>query len=285
MITTIQAVILGILQGATELFPVSSLGHSVILPQLLGWNIHENDNSFVIFLVATHFATATVLLLFYWKTWLAMARGVMRSFRERQIKQSDSSAKLGWLLIVGTVPAGILGLLFQDQIRSIFVTGQSAAFFLMINGVVLLAAERLRKRAKATALGGSIKQRLAKMNWVQSVKVGFAQSLALVPGFSRTGVTMGGGLLVGLSHEDAANFAFLLATPIILAAAVLKLPELASPANRSLVMPSVIGAVCAALAAWLSVKFLTRYFQTKSLKPFGLYCLVAGAVCSLIFLR
>jgi undecaprenyl-diphosphatase len=285
MITIVQAIILGILQGAAELFPVSSLGHSVILPQLLGWNIHENDNSFIIFLVATHFATSLVLLFFYGKTWLDVARGMIRSFREREIKQSDSAAKLGWLLVVGTVPAGIIGLLFQDQIRAIFVTGTSAAFFLMINGLLLLGAERLRRRAKTNALGSSVKQRLAKVSWAQSVKVGMAQSLALIPGFSRTGVTMGGGLLVGLSNEDAAHFAFLLATPIILAAAVLKLPELASPANSHLVMPSLVGAIAAAISAYISVKFLTRYFQTRSLKPFGIYCLVAGAICSLIFLH
>jgi undecaprenyl-diphosphatase len=285
MITTVQAIILGVLQGASELFPVSSLGHSVILPQLLGWNIHENDNSFVIFLVATHFATSLVLLFFYWKTWLGVVRGIVRSFKERQIKQSDSAAKLGWLLVVGTIPAGIIGLLFQDQIRAIFVTGTSAAFFLMLNGVLLLGAEQLRKRAKTNALGSSLKQRLAKVTWAQSVKIGLAQSLALIPGFSRTGTTMGGGLLVGLSNEDAAHFAFLLATPIILAAAVLKLPELAAPANSHLVVPSLVGAICAAISAYLSIKFLTSYFQTKSLKHFGIYCLVAGAICTLIFLR
>jgi undecaprenyl-diphosphatase len=285
MITVLQAIVLGLVQGVTELFPISSLGHGVILPQLLGWNLHENDNAFVIFLVATHCATALVLLAFYWRTWVGMTRGVVHSLKIREIKESDSYAKLGWLLIVGTVPAGILGLLFQDQIRSVFVTARSAAFFLMLNGVLLLGAEYLRRRAKAAAKNATVDQRLARVTWLQSIKVGTMQALALIPGFSRTGATMAGGLFVGLSHEDAARFAFLLATPIIFAAAVLKLPELASPGNAHLVIPCLVGALCAGLGAFVSVKFLTRYFQTKSLKPFGIYCLMAGAICSLLFLR
>lgn len=283
MISILQALILGLLQGAFELFPVSSLGHSVILPALFGWNIHENDNSFLIFLVATHLATALVLIGFYWTTWVSIVKGLLRSLQERQIKADDTEAKLGWLLLIATIPAGILGLIFQDTIRSIFVTAQSAAFFLMLNGVLLLGAEVLRRRATTNTVG-TMHARIAKLSWGQGTGIGTAQALALIPGFSRSGASMAGSLLAGLSNEDAANFSFLLATPIILAAGLLKLPELASAQNHALVAPSLVGAAAAALSAYLSVRFLTQYFKTNSLKPFGIYCLIAGAFSSLVLL-
>jgi undecaprenyl-diphosphatase len=285
MITVLQAIILGLVQGASELFPISSLAHGVIIPALFGWNITENDNSFVIFLVATHFATACALLVFYWRTWVEIIKGMGRSLRDRQIKAADSPAKLGWLLVVGTIPAGIIGLLFQDQIRAIFVSPKSAAFFLMINGFVLLGAEYLRRRSRTDAPGKSMERNLARVSWGQATGIGSAQTLALIPGFSRTGTSLAGGLLARLTHEDAANFAFLLATPIIFAAALLKLPELAAASNKALVVPSVVGGLCAALTAYLSVRFLTRYFKTNSLKPFGIYCLVVGALATLFFMR
>lgn len=285
MINIGQAIILGLLQGASELFPVSSLGHSVILPQLLGWDIHQNDNSFLIFLIATHFATALVLLFFYRKTWASITNGIIRSLRVREIKADDHHAKLGWLLIIGTVPAGILGILFQDQIREIFVTARSAALFLILNGIILLVAEQLRKRAKESDRGTLMDDRLAKITWLQTMKVGTAQAIALIPGLSRSGAAMGGGLLIGLSHEDAAHFAFLLATPIIFAASLLKLPELFQPENQALVTPSVIGGVCSAVSAYIAIRFLTRYFETNSLRPFGLYCIAFGAFATLLFLR
>jgi undecaprenyl-diphosphatase len=284
MITVFQAIILGLLQGAFELFPVSSLGHSVIFPALFGWNIRENDNFFLIFLVATHLATALVLLGFYWATWVKVVQGIVRSLGQRQIRPEDTEAKLGWLLVVGTIPAGIIGLLFQDAIRNRFVTARSAAAFLILNGFLLLGAETLRRRAKPAA-AGTLHSRIARLTWWQGARVGIAQALALIPGFSRSGASMAGGLTVGLSNLDAAEFAFLLATPVILAAAALKLPELFQAQNHALVLPSLVGAICAAISAYLAVRFLTRYFQTKSLKPFGLYCLVAGVVYSLILGR
>jgi undecaprenyl-diphosphatase len=284
MISYFQAVILGLLQGASELFPISSLGHSVILPRLLGWHIASSDNAFIVFLVATHLATALVLLFFYRTTWVRLIRGFFRSLAQREIRDSDTEAKLGWLLIVGTIPAGILGLLFEQQIRSIFVTARSAAFFLIVNGILLLVADYLRRRAKSSDSGSSI-PRLAKLKWLQAFEIGTAQAVALIPGLSRSGASMGGGLLVGLSHVDAAEFAFLLATPIIFAAAILKLPELLKPENAALVGPSIIGGICSALTAYLAVKFLTKYFQTNSLKPFGVYCLIVGATASVLFLR
>src|SRR5438477_4447029 len=222
LLTYGQAVVLGLLQGVTELFPVSSLGHSVILPKLLGWDIQQNDKFFITFLVATHLATAIVLLLFFWRDWVRIVQGLGRSLRDRGIAPDDADAKLGWLLVVGTIPAGILGLLLQDKLRSVFASAQSAAIFLSVNGFLLYGAELLRRRAPRTAEDDDT--RIARqVGWRDSFLVGAVQSLALIPGFSRSGATIGGGLLVGLSHKDAARFAFLLATPIIGAAAALKL--------------------------------------------------------------
>ena len=144
-ISYVQAIILGLLQGFSELFPISSLGHSVILPQLLGWNIHQNDAYFITFLIATHLATAIVLFIFFFQDWMRIFRGMWRSLVEREITRENADAKLGWLLVVGTVPAGILGLLFQDPLRSVFASGQSASFFLILNGFMLYGAERLRR--------------------------------------------------------------------------------------------------------------------------------------------
>src|SRR5262249_8846348 len=224
-ITYGQAIVLGLAQGVTELFPISSLGHSVILPQLLGWDIHQNDAYFIAFLVATHLATALVLLGFFWRDWVRIVQGIGRSLRDRGIGADDADAKLGWLLVVGTIPAGILGLLLEHALRDVFASAASAAFFLMLNGLLLFGAEALRRRAPETA--DDDRARIAvQVGFRQAFLIGAAQALALIPGFSRSGATMGGGLLVGLSHRDAARFAFLLATPIIGAAAVLKLPEL-----------------------------------------------------------
>ena len=279
MISYGQAIILGLLQGFSELFPISSLGHSVILPTLLGWNIHQNDPFFITFLVATHLATAIVLLLFFLSDWIRIVRGLGRSLRRREIG-NDPDARLGWLLVVGTIPAGLLGLLLEHALRDLFASARSAAFFLMLNGVMLYGAERLRRRAsevdaanEAATGDARITQRVS---WRGALGIGAAQALALIPGLSRSGATMGGGLLAGLSNEDAARFAFLLATPIIAAAAVLKLPELLGPAGNGVRGPALVGALCSAATAYLSVRFLMRFFETNRLTPFAVYCFVAG---------
>jgi undecaprenyl-diphosphatase len=281
-ISYFQAAVLGLLQGVSELFPVSSLGHSVILPQLLGWDIHQNDSYFLTFLVATHLATAIVLLFFFWKDWVRIVKGLGRSLRDRQITPEDTDAKLGWLLVVGTIPAGLLGILLQDKLRSIFASPQSAAIFLCLNGLLLYGAELLRRRAPVVAEEDDARIALT-VSWRDSVLVGAAQALALIPGFSRSGATMGGGLLVGLSHKDAARFAFLLATPIIGAAAVLKLPELAGPTGNGVRGPALVGALCSAATAYLAVRFLMRYFERNTLMPFAIYCFVAGGGAALYF--
>ncbi len=283
MITYGQAVVLGLLQGISELFPVSSLGHSVILPKLLGWNIHQNDSFFLTFLVATHAATALVLLGFFWHDWVRIVKGLGRSLRDREIRDDDPDAKLGWLLIVGTIPAGILGLLLEHKLRSIFASAQSAAIFLFLNGFVLYGAELLRRRAPQSEQGDPDERIAKRVSYRSAFTVGAAQALALIPGFSRSGATMGGGLLVGLSNEDAARFAFLLATPIIGAAAALKLPELFGSSGNGVRGPALVGALCSAVTAYLAVRFLMRFFETNRLTPFAVYCWAAGAAAAIYF--
>jgi undecaprenyl-diphosphatase len=279
-ISYFQAAVLGLIQGVSELFPVSSLGHAVILPHLFGWNIHQNAEYFLTFLVAIHFATALVLLGFFWEDWVRIVKGLGRSLRDREIRDSD--ARLGWLLIVGTIPAGILGLTLQDSLRKLFASPEYASIFLALNGVMLFGAEALRRRAPVVAEDDD-EQIAETVGWWQAFTVGAAQSIALIPGFSRSGASMGGGLLVGLSHKDAARYAFLLATPIILAAAVLKLPDLAGSQGNGVRGPALVGALCAAVAAYFSVRFLMRYFETRTLIPFAVYCLCAGTACAIYF--
>jgi undecaprenyl-diphosphatase len=279
-ISYFQAVILGLVQGVSELFPVSSLGHSVILPSLFGWNIHQNAPYFLTFLVALHLATALVLLGFFWEDWVRIVKGLGRSLRDREV--TDPDAKLGWLLVLGTIPAGLLGLLLQDSLRKLFASPEYASIFLALNGLMLYGAELLRRRAPVEAEDDD--ERIAKtVGWWQSFTVGAAQSVALIPGFSRSGAAMGGGLLVGLSHKDAARFAFLLATPLILAAAALKLPELAGSEGNGVRGQALVGALCSALTAYLSVRFLMRYFETRTLMPFAIYCGCAGVAFAIYF--
>jgi undecaprenyl-diphosphatase len=283
-ISYFQAVILGLTQGVAEPFPISSLGHAVVLPRLLGWNIHQNDKFFLTFLVATHLATALVLLLFFLRDWIKIVQGVVRSLRMREIREDDVYARLGWLLVVGTIPAGIVGLLLQDQLRSLFASASFAAAFLIVNGCALLIFERLRKRPPTPGdYLGDADERIAKIHWSQAIAVGTSQAAALVPGISRSGFAMGGGLLMGLSNEDAARYSFLLATPVILAAAALKLPELLGPQGDGVRGPALVAALCAAVTTFFAVKFLLRFFQTNRLSPFGIYCIAFGAVCTLVF--
>jgi undecaprenyl-diphosphatase len=279
-----QAIILGLLQGVSELFPVSSLGHSVILPKLLGWNIHQNDDYFISFLVATHLATALVLLGFFWNDWVRIVKGLVRSIRLREIRADDTDAKLAWLLIVGTIPAGILGLALEHKLRSVFASPQSAAFFLILNGLLLYGAELLRRRAPVNETGDPDERIAQRVGWRGAVGIGAAQAIALIPGFSRSGATMGGGLLIGLSNVDAARFAFLLATPIIGAAAALKLPELLGSQGDGVRGQALVASLCSALTAYLAVRFLMRFFQTNRLTPFAIYCSAAGAAASVYFL-
>ncbi len=283
-ISYFQAVILGVTQGIAEPFPISSLGHGVVLPRLAGWNIHQNDKFFLTFLVATHLGTAIVLLLFFLKDWVRIVKGLWRSLAIREIREDDVDARLGWLLIAGTIPVGIIGLLLETSLRKLFASAQIAAAFLIVNGIALLLFERLRKRPPRPGdYLGDGDARIAKLSWTQAIKVGTAQAAALVPGISRSGFSMGGGLLVGLSNEDAARYSFLLATPVILAAAALKLPELIGSEGNGVRGQALVAGLCAAAATFFAVKFLLRFFQTNRLTPFGIYCIALGVVCTLVF--
>jgi len=280
----LQAIILGALQGISEPFPISSLGHAVLLPHLFGWNIHQNDDYFLSFLVATHCATALVLFLFFLEDWKRIWFGFVRSARGRATPR-DLDARLAWIIIVGTVPAGILGVALEHKLRTLFASPTAAAIFLTVNGVLLLAVERFRRRPPRPGDGeGDGDQRIARMGFRQALGIGSAQALALIPGISRSGVTMGGGLLAGLSNEDAARYAFLLATPVIGAAGVLKLPTLLGSTGDGVRGQALVGAIAAGLTTWAAVKFLLRYFETNRLSPFGVYCIAAGIFCLIVFM-
>ena len=284
--TYFQAIFLGLLQGVTELFPVSSLGHTVILPKLLGWNDlvaaqSANESFFLAFLVGLHVATALALFVFYWRTWVDIVRGILVSLGTRRIE--TSTQRLGWLLVVATIPAGLVGVAFEHPLRTLFAKPLAAAAFLFLNGVVLATAEVLRRRAAvrsiavAHGLNPEGARRLDTLEFREAGLVGLAQVFALLAGISRSGITMAAGLGRGLDHEDAARFSFLLATPIILAAGVYKLPDLLGPNGHGVIGQVLAGSAAAAVAAHVSVRYLTRYFTTRTLTPFAVYCLVAGA--------
>jgi undecaprenyl-diphosphatase len=283
-ISYFQAVILGLVQGVAEPFPISSLGHGVVLPRLFGWHIHQNDKFFLTFLVATHIGTSLVLLGLFIKDWVRIVKGLWRSLVIREIRDEDTYARLGWLLVAGTIPVGVIGLVLETPLRKLFASPQLAAAFLIVNGIVLLAFERLRRRPPRPGdYRGDSDARLAKLSWRQAIGVGTSQVAALIPGISRSGFSMGGGLLAGLSNEDAARFGFLLATPVIFAAGALKLPELLGKEGNGVRGPAFVGGVCAAVTTFFAVKFLLRYFQTNRLTPFGFYCIGFGLLCTLVF--
>jgi len=292
--TYLQAIVLGILQGVTELFPISSLGHSVILPALVpGWKAlaimqARPESPFLAFLVALHVGTAVALLVFFRKDWYRIIRGFFHTLRTRRIETPDE--RLAWLLLVATVPAGITGVLLEHALRVVFAKPLYASVLLFINGLILMFGERVRRRTEVRELAlthgtseGTDSRRLETLEFKEAVVVGVAQVFALLAGISRSGITMVAGLVRGLSHEDAARFSFLLATPIILAAGLYKLPDLTGPLGSNIRGQAIVGAVAAGIAAYLSVRFLTRYFETRTLTPFAIYCLVVGGVMTIYF--
>ncbi len=284
--TTWQAAFLGVLQGATELFPVSSLGHAVVIPTLLHWTFRQSDPSFLPFLVLLHLGTAGALLILYWADWIAIIQGFVRAALRGSIRAP--SERMAMLLVVGTVPAGIVGFVLQKPLRALFASPRAAAAFLVVNGLLLLGAEVLRRRAEkvAGAAAGPGREEafseVGGLSFRAAALVGLCQALALLPGISRSGVTMAGGLLAGLRHQEAAKFSFLLATPIIAAAGVLEVPELLVPGVP--LTAYLFGAVLAGLAAYASARFLIRYFRSGRLDPYGFYCLAAG-IGALLLLR
>lgn len=285
----LQAVVIGALQGVTELFPVSSLGHSILVPAWIGgsWSqlvtqsgsADSGSSPYLAFIVALHVATAVALLVFFARTWVEVIGAFFTVVRTRRVE--TSTQRLALLIVVATVPVGVTGLALEHTLRTLFAKPLAAAIFLTINGVILLAGERLRRRSVAradvrTGTDDEAGRPLDSLAYREAALIGVFQTFALLAGISRSGIAMVGGLLRGLDHEDAARFSFLLATPVIFAAGVLKLPSLFGPAGQGIGGQVVVGALVAGVAAYGAVRFLTRYFTTRTLTPFAVYCLVAG---------
>ncbi|HEY5034218.1 MAG TPA: undecaprenyl-diphosphate phosphatase [Candidatus Dormibacteraeota bacterium] len=277
-----QALFMGLLQGATELFPVSSLGHAVLIPSLLHWSFKQSDPSFVPFLVLLHLGTAGALLVVYRTQWVDIIKGFFTAAVRGRIERP--SERLAMLLLVGTIPAGILGVFLEHELKSLFASPEAAAIFLVVNGFLMLGFEALRRRAEARVAPDArsrVEQEESfaaaeQISFKAAALVGACQALALLPGISRSGVTIGGGLLAGLRHQEAARFSFLLATPIIAAAGVLEIPQLLS--SNVPIVEYLAAAVLAGVAAYLSARFLLRYFRSGRLDPYGWYCAAAGAI-------
>jgi undecaprenyl-diphosphatase len=284
MITYLQAIIMGLVQGLTELFPISSLGHSVLVAWVLNWHSilaseTRSESFFLSFLVIMHVATALALLIFYRQTWWRIIRGFFSSVRMRKIESSDG--RLAWLLIVATVPAGLVGLIFQNVLRTQFAKPLSAIVFLFINGCILLLGDRYQrksagKQASARDVHDSTKHVSQTITIQRSIIIGVAQIGALVAGISRSGITMVSGLYSGLNNEDAARFAFLLATPIIFGAGLVELPSFFSSLDAAVRGQMLVGGLAAGIAAYIAVRYLDKYFRDKTLRPFGIYCLSAS---------
>jgi len=297
----LHAIVMGLIQGVTELFPVSSLGHSVIIPALLGWTDLVGkqaaaESFYLAFIVGIHVGTAVGLLVFYWRDWVRIIGAFFATLRTRKATTPDE--RFAWLLIFATIPVGVVGLAFEHKFRVLFAKPLAASIFLFINGLILLGGEVVRRRTlehggrlRATRgrhaavpddVAGGFRH-LDTLSYTRGTVIGSSQILALFAGISRSGVTMVGGLLEGLDHEDAARFSFMLATPVIFLAGLLKLPDLLGPLGNGIRTQTILASVAAGFAAWASVKFLVRWFQTRTLWPFGIYCLLAGGACTVYF--
>jgi undecaprenyl-diphosphatase len=331
-LTYLEAAVVGVIQGVSELFPVSSLGHNVLIPALIGgsWardlNVATPESPYLAFIVGLHVATALALLIYFWRDWVRIIGGFFSSIRYRQVRTRDQ--KLAWMIVLATIPVGLVGLVAEHAFRTIFGKPIYAAVFLMVNGVILYCGEKFRPRASVRAdavvtrewelaqagarsagqaghgmAGGGARhagghqaerqeemalavradERLSRLGYGPAVIIGSAQILALLAGISRSGVTMVTGMTRGLSREDAARFAFLLATPVILAAGVLKIPDLMGPLGNGIRGQILVGSVLSFVGAYLSVRFLMKYFQTRTLTPFAIYCFAFGLL-SVIYL-
>lgn len=317
-----EAILAGLFQGVSELFPVSSLGHSVLIPALIGgkWgqdmSMTAKGSAYLDVLVLMHVATAAALVIFFWQDWVRIVKGLISAIRYRSVDHPDE--RLAVLLVVATIPVGIAGVLLNTAVTDYLGKPIPTAIFLTINGGVLYAVERMQRnraddedflralerppspdddtmiipKVSATeetmqmgvvSVDEEIDARLARLGWGEAIAVGACQIFALFPGISRSGITMVGGLMRGLKHEDAARFAFLLATPVIAAAGVLKLPDLLKPAAAGSLGPAVVGSIVAGIGAYFSVRFLTGYFENRGLKPFAIYCAAFGIISLIIF--
>jgi undecaprenyl-diphosphatase len=341
-LTYAEAGVIGLLQGITELFPISSLGHAVILPALVGgsWaqdlNVSKAESPYLAFIVGLHVATATAMIIFFWRDWLRIIKAFFASLRHviapapgtSRFLPQDTDQMLAWMIILATIPVGLAGLRLEHTFRTTFSKPVLASIFLFVNGLILLAGERARRRGAemeareiaadlqavserqkaAVAAGGgaggggrhssgqrALKQQHASLavesdkrivrraGWLGAFGLGVAQILALMPGISRDGIVMVGGMFRGLSRQDAARFSFLLSAPVILAAGVLKIPDLTGPLGAGIHGPILFGSLMSFAAAFLSLRFLVRYFSDpkRTLTPFAIYCLIAGLVCAI----
>jgi undecaprenyl-diphosphatase len=281
-----QVIFLAILQGVTELFPISSLGHTVIIPGLLGWGNLINNTScggqscFLPVIVALHLGTSIALVIYFWRDWVQIFLTLVKNVKEGEV-HTGTDDWVSWLIIIGIIPAGILGLLLETPLKQLFASPGIAAAFLVVNGSILFAGERMRRHAEGRMTFATAKEReanfrsLPSLTWKEALIVGFAQSLALIPGISRSGVTMVAGLGVRLNHEDAARYSFLLGTPLIGLAALLEIPQLIGQSAQTWLY-IIIGMIVAGIAAYLSTKFLMKYFETGRLYPFAYYCWASG---------
>src|SRR5947209_5384830 len=292
LITYFQAIVLGVLQGVSELFPVSSLGHTVLFPNLFGWNniVHwqaQTESPWLAFIVMLHVGSAVGLLIYFWRTWIDLVRAffvsLWRMLRLRKWGLETSTERLAWLIIWASIPVGIMGLILEHAARTATAKPEIAAIFLVVNGFMLIGAERLRRRAEVRALarregmkadGG---RELETLEFREAFVIGGSQTAALIAGISRDGIVMATCLARGLDNEDAAKFGFLLATPIILAAGLFKFSDLTGPLGVGIRGPALVAAAVAAVTAVFTVAFLMRYFKRGNLIPFGIYCLVFGA--------
>jgi undecaprenyl-diphosphatase len=321
-LTYLEASVVGLIQGVTELFPISSLGHNVLIPALIGgsWardlSVAKPESPYLAFIVGLHVATAIALFAYFWRDWIRIIRGFCTSVWQRRVATTEQ--KLAWMIIIATIPVGLVGLVFEHEFRVLFGKPIRAAIFLVINGLILYAGERFRTRASRNAddelaadrehsarqaepgvplhasgqraarqleLSRAVQadQRLAGIGYLQALVIGSSQVLALLAGISRDGVTMVAGMARGLSREDSARFAFLLATPVILAAGVLKVPDLTGPLGNGIHGQILVGSILSGIGAYVSVRYLVKYFQTRTLTPFAIYC-VAFGVASILYL-
>ena len=280
-----QAIVIGLIQGVTELFPVSSLGHSVLLPGWFGWHhlvtVQSQSESFYLsFLVALHVGTALALLVYFREEWVRLIKAFFTTIPTRKVETTDQ--RLAWMIVIATIPVGIVGLALEHKLRTVFAKPEAAALFLIANGVILLVGEIIRRRT-TSGRRGRADRKIESLTTAEAAGIGATQILALFAGISRSGVTMIAGINRKLDHEDAAHFAFLLATPVIFAAGVYKLPDFFGSLGNGIRGQALVGAIVAGIAAYISTKFLMRFFETRTLWPFGIYCLLFGAASAIRF--
>jgi len=273
-----QSILTGVLQGFSELFPISSLGHSVLVPAWIGgsWkafliNETSGESPYLLMIIALHLASSLTLIWFFRNRWLVLIKAFFTSIKKRQ--NFDASEQLIWKIILATIPVGVLGILFQDEVGELFSDPYAVGGFLFLNGLLLVAIEVYKKSRITRELSDT-----EKIGNGQALVIGIAQSAALFPGISRFGITMSAGLARGLSHSAASDFAFLIATPVIVGASILKLPKLFDPEISHILGPVLVGSVVSAICTYLSIAFLVRWFKTHTLYPFAIYCLIIGAL-------